>query len=265
MLIAGAVLLVLAGVAGYGALKARKSIQRMTLTEMVTAGHLHDLHAATVAAGAAGAFTAMVEVTGVVRPGAHGLLTSSLSNTACVWHRHEVLRKFRDRYTDGKGNRRTRTKHETVSAITSTDSFHVEDATGQVLVHPAGQVDHPHQILDRFVEPKARERQGPEGAGLMAALGAMVGSLAERDDTIGFVHREWALKDGARVYVLAEATDADGSLCLRAPRDGSGMVLSTRTQDELSQAAGQRGMLYAIGAGIGSMAGVVLVVLGLAL
>lgn len=263
MLIAGVVLLVLAGVAAYLAVAARKRIQRMTMTETVTAAHLVELHAAAVSAGAADAFHEVVEVTGVVRPGPSGLLASPLSHTDCVWHRHEVRRRFREHCTDSKGNRRTRTSYETVSEHTSTDPFQVEDPSGRVLVHPSGAVDRPHQVFDRFVEPEGRDRA--EGAGTRTSLGALISSLAERDDTIGFQHSEWALKDGARVYVLAEATDADGSLCLRKPRDGTAMIVSTRTEEELSQAAGQHGMLYSIAAAAGLVVGLVLIVLGMVL
>ncbi|MGH3359511.1 MAG: GIDE domain-containing protein, partial [Nocardioidaceae bacterium] len=236
MWIWGVVLLGVAGFCGFTVWNARKSIQRMTVTETVTAADLMKLHEAAVAAGGEGSFSETVEVKGVVRTGPGGTLTSQLTGTACAWHRHKVERKYTERYRDSKGNRRTRTKTETLTSHRTEDLFSLEDATGTVLVRPAVVVDKPKKVLDDFREPKAQKRQ--EAEGFLATVGQIAGNLVDDDDTIGFRHREWVLEDGARVYVLGEASDAEGELVVTAPSDGSKQLISTQTEDQLSEQHG---------------------------
>lgn len=258
MWIWGLVLLGVAGFCGYTAYGARKSIQRMTTTATATAADLVKLREAAIAAGAEGAFSEMVELKGVVRTGPGGPLTSQLTGTECVWHRHKVERKYRETYHDSDGDRRHRTETETLTSHRTKDAFYVEDATGTVLVRPDVIVDKPKKVLDDFKEPKAA-KQAASG-GFLATVGQIAGKLMDDENTIGFRHREWVLVDGAHIYVLGEASDARGDLVLGPPSDGSLQVISTRTEQQLSEEHGTQGALFTIGGAVSAVAGIVLLV-----
>lgn len=262
MWIWGVVLLGVAGFCGYTAYKSRRSIQRMTTTETVTSGDLVTLRTAAVAAGGEGSFSEVVEVKGVVRTGPGGPVTSQLTDTECVWHRHKVERKYRDHYRDSDGDRRTRTKTETLTSHRTEDLFYVEDAAGKILVRPSVVVDKPKKVLDEFEEPKSEQSKG--GGGFLATVGTIAKDMLDDEDTIGFRRREWVLEDGARVYVLGEASDADGDLVVGEPADGSKLMITTRTEEQLSEEHGKQGALFTIGGGIAAIAGVVLLVVALA-
>ena len=261
MWIWGVVLLGVAGFCGYTAYNARKSIQRMTTTETVTSADLASLRKAAVTAGGEGVFSELVEVKGVVRTGPGGPLASQVTDTKCVWHRHKVERKYREKYRDSDGDRRTRTKTETLTSHRTKDHFYVEDATGKVLVHPSVIVDKPKKVLDEFEEPKAK--QSKSGGGFLATIGNLAKDMMDDEDTIGFRRREWVLQDGARIYVLGEASDADGDLVVGKPSDGSKQIITTRTEEEMSEQHGKQGALFTIGGGLAAVAGVVLLAISL--
>ena len=256
MWIVGVILLGVAGYCGYTAYNARKSIQRMTATETVTSADLIQLRKAAVAAGGEGSFSELVEVKGVVRIGPGGPLTSQLTDTKCAWHRHKVERKYRDHYRDSDGDRRTRTKTETLISHRTEDPFYVEDATGKVLVRPSVLVNKPKKVLDEFEEAKSKKPKS--GGGFLATVGNIAKDMLDDEDTIGFRRREWVLQDGARIYVLGEASDADGDLVVGEPSDGSKLLITTRTEEEMSEEKGKQGALFTIGGGLAGVAGVVL-------
>ncbi|UPK73532.1 E3 ubiquitin ligase family protein [Nocardioidaceae bacterium SCSIO 66511] len=261
MWIVGVVLLGVAGFLGYRVFTARKAIQRMTSTQTVLARDLESLREAAVSAGGEGSFSTTVEVKGVVRIGPGGPLSSQMSDTKCAWHRHKVERKYRESYRDKDGHRRTRTKTETLTSHRTKDLFYVEDSSGRVLVRPEVIVDKPKKVLDEFEEPKAGK--APKEGGFLATVARVAKDAFDDENTIGFRRREWVLADGARVYVLGEASDRDGELVVGGPADGSKQLISTRTEEELSESHGQTGALYTIGAGVAGVAGVVCLVIAL--
>lgn len=253
----GVILLGVAGYCGYTVHHARKSIQRMTATETVASADLVHLHTAAVAAGGEGSFSEVVEVKGVVRTGPGGPLTSQMTDTKCAWHRHKVERKYREKYRDSDGDKRTRTKTETLTSHRTTDLFYVEDATGKTLVRPSVIVHKPKKVLDEFEEPKAKKTS--QGGGFLATIGNIAKDMMDDENTIGFRRREWVLKDGARIYVLGEASDADGELVVGEPSDGSKLLITTQTEEQMSEEKGKQGALFTIGGGVAALAGVVLV------
>ncbi|UYM05587.1 GIDE domain-containing protein [Solicola gregarius] len=261
MWVVGVILIGVAGFCGYSVYTSRKSIQRMTSTETVTAKDLVALRAAAVAAGSEGAFSQVVEVKGVVRIGPGGPLSAQLTDTKCAWHRHKVERKYRETYRDNDGDRRTRTKTETMTSHRTQDPFYVEDSTGRVLVRPKVIVDTPKKVLDEFEEPKAD--QAPKEGGLLATVASMAKDAFDDENTIGFRRREWVLTDGARVYVLGEASDRDGELIVGAPADGAKQLITTRTEDEVSEEHGKQGALFTIGGAVAGVAGVVVLAIAL--
>ncbi|MDN5853662.1 MAG: E3 ubiquitin ligase family protein [Actinomycetia bacterium] len=231
----------------------------MTTTETVTSADLVQLRTAAVAAGGDGGFSELVEVKGVVRIGPGGPLTSQLTDTECAWHRHKVERKYRDHYRDSDGDRRTRTKTETLISHRTEDTFYVEDATGKTLVRPSVVANKAKKVLDEFEEPKSEKSKG--GGGFLATVGNIAKDMLDDEDTIGFRRREWVLKDGARIYVLGEASDADGELVVGEPSDGTKLLITTRTEEQMSEEKGKQGALFTIGGAVAAVAGVALVVI----
>ena len=122
-------------------------------------------------------------------------------------------------------------------------------------------VDKPKKVLDDFKEPKAQKQS--EGGGFLASVGRIAENLMDDEDTIGFRHREWVLKDGARIYVLGEASDAEGELVVTAPADGGKQLISTQSEEQLSEQHGKQGALFTIGGGVAAVAGVAVLVVSL--
>jgi hypothetical protein len=212
--------------------------------------------AAAEAAGP-GAFSYVCEVTGDTEPGEGGLLTSELSKTECVWHRHVVRRKYEATTTDAQGRRQRTTRTETVAELASSAPFRLRDSSGLVLVDPAGVVpDRPEQVVNRF------ESRPPGAGGFDVSLFGITLSSNGGDSTLGYEYEEWVVRPGRRLYVLGEASDRSGRLVVGKPSKGP-YVVSTRSEEELVGHARTRQRLAAIGSAVAGVAGVVLLVAGL--
>ena len=234
----------------------RRAIQRMTVTDTVTATELAMLSQAAVAAGGEGSFHHSAEVKGVVRFGPDGPLKSQLTETTCAWFRHKVERK----YTQRRGKRTTE-KTETLTSRRSDEPFYVEDVTGRVLVRPTVNVDKANKVIDEFREPNRGDAR-PGAAGVLPMLGSVILGASARSNTVGFRSREWVLEEGTRVYVLGEATDLDGEVVIGEPSGTKPLVISTRSEAELGREHGRKGIIHIL-AGLGCVAaGVALIVLG---
>jgi len=227
--------------------------------EASTTGSLHQVHRAAVEAAGAGAFSERVELSGTTAAGPGGLLTSPLSETPCVWHKHVVTRRYRKVSRDTKGDRQTSTAEERVTDEQSNDVFVLRDADGEVLVKPSkGSMSGTRKSVSRFEESDGR------GSGRLKIGGFEMSLPTTADgDTLGYEYDEWVLLPDVRVFVAGEATDTGGGeLVVRNPRGGDNLMVTTRSEDEVIDAASSgvnRNLLFA--AGTAALA-VVLVVLG---
>jgi hypothetical protein len=235
----------------------KNRLDAMAGAETVGCADLASLRDAAAEAAGPGAFNYVCEVTGDTEPGEGGLLNSELSKTECVWHRHIVRRKYESVTTDAQGRRQRSTRTETVAELSSSAPFHLRDASGRVLVDPAGaDPDRPEQVVNRF-EPR------PPGSGAFdVSLFGISLSGNGRDSTLGYEYEEWVVRPGRRLYVLGEASDRSGRLVVGKPSKGP-YVVSTRSEEELAGNARTQQRLAAIGAAVAGVAGVVLLVAGL--
>lgn len=230
---------------------------RLLSVETSTTGALHAVHRAAVEAAGAGAFSERVELAGTTQPGPGGLLHSPLSETPCVWHKHMVTRRYRDVQHDSKGNRTTSTREEVVTNEQSRDPFLVRDADGEVLVRPSkGSMSGTRKSVSRFEDKRERSSSRIKVGSFELAL------PSEGDgDTLGYEYEEWVLLPGLHVFVKGEATDVSGELVVRNPKGAENLVVSTKSEDELIDAAvstSRRNTLFAAGS---AALAVVLVVL----
>jgi E3 Ubiquitin ligase len=258
MIVAGIVVLGLAAVSAFLGYQQRARHKRILLTEKTTAADLTALYQAASDAAGDRVFTETAELEGVVVAGPGGPLVSELSEAKCVWHRHKVVHKYRDRYTDSKGNRRTRTRRETVAEHTSSDPFYVEDSTGQVLVVAPGKVHKVRKVMDRWEEADPRANRTE------LSIGTFSLSIPKGGDrSLGYQYQEWVLKPGDRVYVLGEASDVDGELAIREPRGPGELLVSTESEEQLIASTKSQAKLFTWGAYAAAVVGPVLLVIGL--
>ena len=102
-----------------------------------------------------GVFIGLVELKGAAE--AEAPLTAYLSGQRCVYYRYQVdehwSRTVTETYTDSKGQRQTRTRHEsgwtTVASSGEMTDFYLQDDTGALLVRPAGAKIEPAGFFDK--------------------------------------------------------------------------------------------------------------------
>lgn len=258
-LVGALVALVAAAVCGWLAQQAKNRKASLLLTETSTTGLLRDLLAAATAAAGPGSFSEYVELQGTAQAGPAGLLTSEISETPCVWHRHEITRKYREVERDSEGNRRTVTKTETIAQHSSEDAFLLRDADGEITIVPSCDVEHPRKSVSEFRQEKDRDRTD-------VSFGKFSFSLPSGDrDTIGYEYEEWLLAPGTRIFVQGEAYDRNGDLEVREPKGKRDLVISTKSEEALIDDASGEIKLYGALAVLGAVAAVVLVVLAFVL
>lgn len=86
---------------------------------------------------------------------------------------------------------------------------------------------------------------------------------AERqNNTIGFVHQEWVIRPGARLYVRGEASDATGRLAFAKPEHGDYMI-STRSEEQIVAQARSRAKVATTVAQVAGILGTTLALAGL--
>jgi hypothetical protein len=196
----------------------------MTGTETFTAQVLKETADAIAKELGPGSFTQACEVKGVVacdKP-----LTSDIKHLPCVYFRSLVTQEFKEVYyerdSQGREHRRTRSRTETVSDLTRSIEFYVEDGTGRTLVSPEGAA------LD--CEQVANETRPGQAPLINISFGPGSSHFVMR-------HQEWILPVGRRVYVLGEARDQGGALSVRKPEKGGKYLISLKSEEELTQSA----------------------------
>jgi E3 Ubiquitin ligase len=199
--------------------------------ETLTTDTIKALCAAAAGAAGAGAFRQPVEVSGTAESGPDGPLTSELSKTPCVWQRHQVTRRYRHYETDSKGNRTATTREEVVVENTSEDPFLLRDGVGTIPVIPTRVIDGAKKSVSEFREPTTHDD------GATVSFGPIEIDLGGGDNTLGYEYEEWILKPGTKVFVHGEATDAGGELVIAEPAGKAKLVISTKSETQLLDAA----------------------------
>lgn len=259
MILIGIAVLLVALVCGYAARRSSARADVMESTETLPVAELRTLHQAAAEAAGSGHFRHRCEVTGTARAHKNGTLTSELQKLDCVWHKHKVTRRTRERYRDSNGHHRTRTQNRVVSEHSSSTAFFVQDDTGKMVIRPGNEdVAGAEKVLDRF-DPHSRSR-GPS-----INIGSLHVGLGGGDRTVGYKREEWIVRPGSRFFVNGEAADPDGTLAIGAPEDGGPFVLSAKSEKELLRDENNRVLGFGIGTGVAAVAGAALVVLGIVL
>lgn len=237
MIVWGVILMVVGVIAFVYARAKKRDVHAFIGTETLPVSELLLLHRAAVEVSGTGGFRRVCEVVGTTRAAPTGLLTSEFAGIPCVWHRHEVRRRYRQTTRDSQGRQQVSEQTETVTRQRCGQAILVGDATGVIHVDPRGlQGDAEEQVLSRF-EARA------EG------------------DTIGYEHVEWVLREGVGLYVHGEASDASGSLMITRPASGP-FVASRRTEEELKRSATRTQLVSAFGGLAAFVLGLVLLIVG---
>lgn len=236
---------------------AREHVRAMVTTETVPVAELRALHRAAVDAAGPGQFRYRCEVVGRAEPRKRGPLTSELRRVECVWHRHRVTHRYWELRRTSNGGSRRRTRNEVVAQRASTTPFRLRDATGSVAIRVGEhEVVGAEKVLDEF-------RPDSGGPRRRRGLGGLLGGRAS-GGTIGFKREEWALRPGGALYVLGEATDANGRLAIGEPSEGGVFIVSAKSQAELVRRERLKYRGFGAGAALATVAGAVVLALGLA-
>lgn len=259
-LIIGGVL-VLGGIAGIVyAKRLRDRVHAMIGAETLPIPELEQRRSVSDEVAGKGQFRHVCEVVGTAHPNPQGPLTSEITKSECVWHRHKVQRRYRHVSHDSNGRRRTSQRTETVAEHTSHQGYALRDATGTLIgVDPNGtDPDAVEQAVNRF-EPY-QGGGGGGGDGILGVLGSLV--RTGRDDTIGYEYTEWVIRPGTPLYILGEVHDKIGPLVIGKPAGDDPFIISTRSEQELRSSTGRTQLLCAWGGAAGILVGIGLLIAG---
>lgn len=207
----------------------------------------------------AASFNHPAELKGIAKTDAP--LQAEMSGTECVYYAVSVTREYEEQYydTDSEGNRQLKTRRgsETVSSNTRSGPFSLDDGTGVIEIDPEGASIDAVKTFDRF--------QNGEGSGTVNFgrfsfdFGRMMVGQGRR--TIGYKYEEYSIPVGRRLYILGEASTADGRLRVRKPGEkGKKYLLSVRSEEELVRAAETGAKWLGIGAIVAAIGGIALIV-----
>lgn len=248
-----AALAVLAAGAAFMAHSARSERRALLGTETSSAADLRALHEAATAAAGHDTFRQKVELKGSTGAHVDGLLTSELTDTACVWYRQKVTRKYEE-VRRGSGDERdtVQQKEEVVADNHSTQAFFVVDETGRIPVVPGKSVSGARKVLSEF------RPAGREDSATRLELGSFKVSLpsSRQGGTLGYEYEEWVLPERVQVFVCGEAVDRGGRLSVREPEGADELVITTRSEEDLLAGTEKQfrlGVAVAVAAAVGAV------------
>jgi hypothetical protein len=178
----------------------------------------------------------VVAVSGLDGAGASGPLRSAVNDEPCVWHRHVVhTRQISYRTSKGATSRRY-SRRRKVADVATRDGFLLRG----LLVQPttaarervgagAGRVPSGETAPGVEIRPEGLRIHRPIGRHIKILPGlasepfppaeALMGRVAQL-----FWHREWLLRAGAPLFVLAEVHTSGPRLVLRRPARGPHVI-----------------------------------------
>jgi hypothetical protein len=231
-----------------------------------TAGELAEMARTIAGQLGPGAYNEVVALRGTIECAAP--LAAEISGTACVHYRTRVEREYEERYTEFDEARKehvhkTRRARETVASATRGCPFVLRDATGTIDVLPDGATIDDEQTVSRF-EPDP----GPVAVGACLSLGGFTLTLGapqgEGTRTLGYHLQEHVLPVGRDVYVLGQATDAEGRLAIHKPNTAdAAFVISPRSREALLQSTASSAKGFYVAAIVCFVLGAGLIVGGL--
>ncbi|MBF0226809.1 MAG: E3 ubiquitin ligase family protein [Desulfobacterales bacterium] len=265
MWIAGVVLLILSGglVAFY--FVKRKEIDKILSTETAKVDFLESLASSMTEGVGSGALNYFTEVKGKVvckEP-----LISELAQSECVYYYMRVNRNYEETYyeTDSQGHRqrKTRSGSETMSQNERSVPFYVNDGTGSIKVKPDGAKIISEKVLSRFEPASSQSGNFLRIGSFSFEISGFMGGGGDRRTT-GYTFEENAIVIGKDIYVLGEATDREGELCIQRPQDDNNkFIVSTKSEEVLVKEGKTTLTIMMVGAIISALAGVGLIIAGI--
>lgn len=258
------IFLIVIGIALYfGQQSQQKKVDAIQSTETSTIKHLQDLAESMSDGVGEGSLSYYAEIKGTVECDAP--LKSEISNTDCVYYDMMVTRDYEEivmeKDADGREHRKTKKGSDTVASNTRSISFYVKDRTGRILVKPSGAEFVADKVYVNF-EPAESQKQNELRFGNFTFT---VPETREEGDrkTLGYELKEYAIPVGSEIYVLGEASDKEGELCIKFPGDRKKFLVSMKGEDELISSSQSSARGYLIGAVICGVIGIGLVIAGL--
>lgn len=240
----------------------RKKLALMEKTETSTVEFLETLSKSMSDDVGGGSLRYFTEVRGKIR--CEDPLVSELAETSCVYYFMKVEREYEETYfeedSEGRREEKTRSVRDTVAQNTRSVPFMLEDATGKIKIMPEDAEIIAEEIYSRF-EPsenmdsdfrrkawiKAEDHYDHEGPGRR---------------TIGYHYFEEALETGREVYIMGEASDKVGTLCMVSPGEKNKRFIISSKGEEALMEEGRSAMVWSM---VGSLAcgliGIVLVII----
>ncbi len=203
-----------------------------------------------------GSYNELVEVKGQVTCGQP--LTSELAQQPCVHYRYTVTQEYEEirLETDDEGNesQRRHRSSETMSSMKRSCPFQIQDQTGAINVLPDGADIAEEQVLSRYEPENNLMAQGGamiQFGGFSMQLGShmMGGHMGGHGQrrVLGYRLNEWVLPVGRPGFVIGEATDSEGQLCVRKPSDkGMKFIIATGSKEALVQATEKKALILLI-------------------
>lgn len=226
---------------------------------------IDEVKAITERMGKAGSFRRLVELKGVIK--CDSPLTSEVAKQKCVYYTMTVTRKTEEDYEEkdaktGQSVRKTRQKTDTVASNSQSTPFYVEDATGKVMVNPNGAELDPVRVVDKFEAGQVNTGQSISVGGFSFNLSgsSFSSALAPGHRVLGYNFTESVLPLERRVYILGEASDSDGELMIKAPKDKGRFIVSLKSEEELMAAGASSAQFMGIGMVVSGLLGLGLII-----
>ena len=201
-----------------------------------------------------GNYTKVVELVGVAT--CKNPLQAEHSGEDVIYFKSSVTREYEveEQETDSEGRKRwvTNRRSEIVAENERSVAFLLDDGSGKMI--EVDMIDAEiiaRKSVDRF------EREMPKGYHFNESSGSK---------TIGYRYNEEIIKLNSKLYVLGEATDKNGGLCVMKPHDPkNSFIVSTKLEKELVEEfeGTSKNYLYgAIGCGV---VGIIAIIFGIVL
>ncbi len=199
-----------------------------------------------------GSYTKVVELVGVAtckKP-----LQAEHSGEDVVYFKSSVTREYEveEQETDSEGRTKwvTNRRSETVAENERSIPFLLDDGSGKMI--EVDMIDAEiiaRKSVDRF------EREMPKGYHFNESSGSK---------TIGYRYNEEVIKINSKLYVLGEASDKNGGLCVVKPHDAkNSFIVSTKLEKELVEEFEGDSKMYFYGAIACAVGGVIAILLGI--
>jgi hypothetical protein len=187
-----------------------------------------------------GVFIGLVEITGTAE--AEQPLTSPLTGCTCVYYAWIVeehwSKTVTEHYTDSKGQRQTRTRHEsgwtTVASGGDSTPFYLQDDADVILVRPDGATIEPQVVMHTTVgrEHPLYYGKGPDGA------------IAHSDHRRQFTEKIIALH--APLYIMGQARERADVVAAEIASDPQAEMFLISTRSEQQVGSGLRSAFWGL-------------------